>query len=289
MMLDFLLTIIFIFIIGIVSIVSIKLYYNDNEEKIQEKQKIFTKFWQEPLDQTKLVEKPKKERIATRIFQEPMTTSHKNLINNRKFIKKIYSENVDVTLNKDNNIIKKDDLVDNHNVDINEKKITKNYHITEVDEKNTKDIHHNHHNNNIQTKENNNTHNFINLNKEYDSFEDVIKDLYKNNDLENFDNSLNNSNSNVNSFKNTDYKNKDNPKFEFFTDTIKSKSNNLKKTKIIIIKGQTYELNLKDDIIFDYNNESYSSEVLDIKHGNVKVKYRNQEKWINIGDIKRIL
>jgi len=57
----------------------------------------------------------------------------------------------------------------------------------------------------------------------------------------------------------------------------------------IIIEGKVYELTLKNNIIFTYNNENYSSYVLEIKHDNVKVKYRSQEKWVNFSDIKKIL
>lgn len=57
----------------------------------------------------------------------------------------------------------------------------------------------------------------------------------------------------------------------------------------IIIEDKVYELSLKDNIIFTYNNETYSSYVLEIKHDNVKIKYRSQEKWINFSDIKKIL
>jgi hypothetical protein len=57
----------------------------------------------------------------------------------------------------------------------------------------------------------------------------------------------------------------------------------------VIIGNKAYELTLKDNIIFTYNNENYSSYVLEIKHNNVKVKYRYQEKWINFSDIKKIL
>ena len=63
---------------------------------------------------------------------------------------------------------------------------------------------------------------------------------------------------------------------------------NIKAVKVII-EGKVHELTLKDDIIFNYNNENYSSYVLDIKHDTVKIKYRSQEIWINLSDIKRIL
>ena len=57
----------------------------------------------------------------------------------------------------------------------------------------------------------------------------------------------------------------------------------------ITIEDEICKLTLKDNIIFTHNNENYSSYVLDMKHGNVKVKYRSQEKWISFSDIKKIL
>jgi hypothetical protein len=55
------------------------------------------------------------------------------------------------------------------------------------------------------------------------------------------------------------------------------------------MKNEVRELSVKDNIIFTYNDEDYSSYVLEIKHGNVKVKYRSDEKWIKFSDIKKIL
>ena len=64
-----------------------------------------------------------------------------------------------------------------------------------------------------------------------------------------------------------------------------------KKGKVVEIKigDRIYDLTEKDTVIFSHNNENYSSYVLDIKHGNVKVKYRSQEKWIKFSQIKKIL
>ena len=66
---------------------------------------------------------------------------------------------------------------------------------------------------------------------------------------------------------------------------------NIKKSDVaeINMENNVYELAVKDSIIFTHNNEDYSSYVLDIKHGNVKVKYRSQEKWISFSQIKKIL
>ncbi|MDR0900277.1 MAG: hypothetical protein LBM26_01315, partial [Methanobrevibacter sp.] len=58
--------------------------------------------------------------------------------------------------------------------------------------------------------------------------------------------------------------------------------------EVIVIDGESKIINVGDEIIFKYNGESYSSQILEIKHQNVRVKYRNQEKWINLTDIKKI-
>jgi hypothetical protein len=66
-----------------------------------------------------------------------------------------------------------------------------------------------------------------------------------------------------------------------------------KKTKPNISNNQAIldipdKLSLGKQIIFYYNNESYLSEVLEIKHNNVKVLYRGKYRWIQTKDIKKI-
>ncbi|KZX16392.1 hypothetical protein [Methanobrevibacter filiformis] len=63
-----------------------------------------------------------------------------------------------------------------------------------------------------------------------------------------------------------------------------------------VVKGEkretavnSYKIKIGEDIIFFYNNENYSSEVLDIKHDNLKVVYRSKNVWINLTDVKKIL
>ncbi|MCL2157396.1 MAG: hypothetical protein FWH54_05190 [Methanobrevibacter sp.] len=70
-----------------------------------------------------------------------------------------------------------------------------------------------------------------------------------------------------------------------------NRNRSVKKSDVAEINmgNKVYELAVKDSIIFSHNNEDYSSYVLDIKHGNVKVKYRSQEKWISFSQIKKIL
>ena len=56
----------------------------------------------------------------------------------------------------------------------------------------------------------------------------------------------------------------------------------------ILIGGNYYDIKVGDEIIFNYNGESYSSKILEIKHENIRVKYRAQEKWISFSDVKKI-
>lgn len=56
----------------------------------------------------------------------------------------------------------------------------------------------------------------------------------------------------------------------------------------VIIGGKPQTIKLGDEIIFNYSGESYSSRILEIKHENIKVKYRAQEKWISFSDIKKV-
>jgi hypothetical protein len=56
----------------------------------------------------------------------------------------------------------------------------------------------------------------------------------------------------------------------------------------ITIGGIRYTIREGAEIIFNYGGESYSSKILEIKHENIKVKYRGQEKWINFSDVKKV-
>ncbi|MDO5850276.1 MAG: hypothetical protein Q4P14_03595 [Methanobacteriaceae archaeon] len=56
----------------------------------------------------------------------------------------------------------------------------------------------------------------------------------------------------------------------------------------IVIDGQSYELHKGLNIIFIYNNESYSSTILAMKPGFVGVKYRNKNVWVKNSRIKKV-
>ncbi|MDR2966734.1 MAG: hypothetical protein LBU74_02155 [Methanobacteriaceae archaeon] len=75
---------------------------------------------------------------------------------------------------------------------------------------------------------------------------------------------------------------------EFIRQNRKKNSKNSEVAEITI-RDKVHKLTLKDTIIFTHNNENYSSYILEIKHGNVKVKYRSKEKWISFSDIKKVL
>lgn len=54
-------------------------------------------------------------------------------------------------------------------------------------------------------------------------------------------------------------------------------------------KNQLGKISVGKHVIFNYNNESYLSEILEIKHENIKVLYRGNHKWIQLSNIKKIL
>jgi hypothetical protein len=72
------------------------------------------------------------------------------------------------------------------------------------------------------------------------------------------------------------------------SESLEPGTNNKKKDKAKIRRNIIRDVAVGDNIIFSYNNEKYSSDVLEIKHHNVKVKYRSQEKWIKFSDIEKI-
>lgn len=61
-----------------------------------------------------------------------------------------------------------------------------------------------------------------------------------------------------------------------------------KVSETVVIDNERYNLTLGKQIIFNYNNESYSGPILDMKQGNVKVRYRGQEEWIKSSEIKKV-
>ena len=62
----------------------------------------------------------------------------------------------------------------------------------------------------------------------------------------------------------------------------------LNMTNQVTIGGNRYNIKVGDEIIFNYSGESYSSKILEIKHENIKVKYRGNEKWISFLDVRKV-
>ena len=57
----------------------------------------------------------------------------------------------------------------------------------------------------------------------------------------------------------------------------------------VYINGTLYELKVGQTIMFNHNNESYSSQILKLKPGYVGVKYRSKKVWIKATNVKKIL
>ncbi|MDR2831104.1 MAG: hypothetical protein LBB45_08790 [Methanobrevibacter sp.] len=95
------------------------------------------------------------------------------------------------------------------------------------------------------------------------------------------------SNNENNNLKNDDLNNKD-------LKTAKTKPIHDEQVKPSDILSTFYDSSLEKisigkHVIFNYNNESYLSEILEIKHDNIKILYRGSYKWIQLSDIKKIL
>lgn len=56
----------------------------------------------------------------------------------------------------------------------------------------------------------------------------------------------------------------------------------------IVIDGESYDLHKGLNIMFIYNNETYSSTILAMKPGFVGVKYRNKNVWVKNSRIKKV-
>jgi len=56
----------------------------------------------------------------------------------------------------------------------------------------------------------------------------------------------------------------------------------------VYINGTLYELKVGQTVMFNHNNETYSSRILRLKPGYVGVKYRSKKVWIKATNIKKI-
>lgn len=275
-------------VVGIIAIILVKLFYKDNDDSnlSDELPAIITSHWQEPFDEiheekydnlnenntdnsemneygfvSKSWEEPmeRKEKttnkITNKIFQEPMHSRQQEIISNEP-----HNEQFD-DLNNTNNLdevnISSDysNHMDNHT---SEYIIPKKYYSPNNDDEN-----------NI----NHDDENYYDLNNDNQDYYDNIdnsdnQDYYENNDNQN---AL--KNNNLSGYDKNDS-----------LDTLRT----LNTEEKVIIGGNQKTIRTGDEVIFNYSGESYSSRILEIKHQNVKVKYRGKEKWINFSDIKKV-
>ncbi|WP_067260258.1 hypothetical protein [Methanobrevibacter cuticularis] len=275
-------------IIGIVAIIIVKIYYKDEEGQkdlsselppivnttwkdpmvesyVEEEQgekeeySFVSKSWKEPMNQPKEL----KNGIASRVFQEPMNSKHHKIMGNGSNLTEqdeyvsfeskedYYHGNTDIDYDKEKNM-DVDSEIDPSEID----PILNNVDIEE---------------------RNDGSFRIAKSDITIDNHDDYIIPQDYNNEKYNPDIKLEIDDSISDSM----HSNKQIP--------LKNNGGVHEMSKIAVIGGESKNLNVGDHIIFNYNSENYSSQVLDIKHENVKIKYRSQEKWINLLDIKKIL
>jgi hypothetical protein len=281
-------------VVGIIGIVLVKLFYNDDPapERPKELPEIITSHWQESFDEDTLksseeeaseygfVSKSWEEPmepiqesdtgIAAKVFQEPMHTKHQDIISNEYENKdKSSDEEYFDDLTNENEIYRDSEDENSVNNDTN----NENNHINDNDTNTT----------NIDSNDNDQIDSapvseYITP-KKYHHPSNDNDEYYDDFNVDNTQNKNNNYRINRGHPSYNDNKEKNNS-LELFGDSNMSEQ--------IIIEGKAHTIRVGDEIIFNYNRESYSSRILDIKHENIKVKYRSREKWINFSDVKKV-
>jgi hypothetical protein len=291
-----------IIVIGAIAIILVKLLYKDkktsdlsddlppivnkhwkdpftenNLEKEESNEYSFvSKSWEEPMQEKKEL----KNGVASKIFQEPMHIKHQDIISNdyyqnhEEYIKNSLNQNIDLeeenlynlntpeSLNTETN-----EIENNENIDL-EENVDGGFRII----KKEPDL------------VNNDTITPHTIPEEHNSIE---------NDL-NIDNQYNNDYTDYNNYNDKDYKKYNNhddlKNSNSYSNDEKSSYNEglFDMGEKILIGGNYYDIKVGDEIIFNYNGENYSSKILEIKHENIRVKYRAQEKWISFSDVKKI-
>ncbi|RBQ24312.1 hypothetical protein ALNOE001_02150 [Candidatus Methanobinarius endosymbioticus] len=273
-----------------------------------------TKSWEEPMSKKKELN----NGIASKVFQEPMHTKHQDIMSKeyekQENVSYIQTENVgmndNINENKQSNLDNfeneeydnQDNLediesfqyfdFDDYNYDYN----PKNNDDNELNNTNFND---NSRNNNIDNIDNmdlreNNDSNFRITKSEDSNYQQndyETKNEYYSSNYDKYENINKNDEEYFNSYQINEN--------EYNSDITSENYNSYEKEPLehqevfamgeqVVIGGKSYNLKVGDDIIFNYNGESYSSRILEIKHENIRVKYRAQEKWISFSDIKKV-
>jgi hypothetical protein len=109
-----------------------------------------------------------------------------------------------------------------------------------------------------------------------------LKNRLDNGNLEKTGNSLNTKNL-------KEAKNSNTNELKRKTDHKINKKNDYDDDLSILYDNKLGKISAGKHVIFNYNNESYLSEILEIKHDNIKVIYRGNYKWIQLSNIKKML
>lgn len=281
--------------------------YDDNDDLNE--YGFVSKSWVEPMEKKQESDKG----VASKVFQEPMHSKHQDIISNEYQKDDIYTpieSSINNAYNNNNNSNNaefddlRDEKLNNTFEDDNAVDYDKEYEDYNNDFTNENTTNNITNNTDYPNQISNElTSEYItpkkyysSNNNDYGNYEDY--DYENNNDDKNRTNENNSEygyeldNNYSDSYNNTD--NNDSPD--------SSRNDNLSENKKetlddfgainmgeqVTIGGKPYIINVGDEIIFNYNGETYSSKIFEIKHENIKVKYRAQEKWIGFSDIKKI-
>lgn len=273
--------IITIAVIGIIAIIIVKLFYKDLKvsDLSDDLPLIVNEHWEEPIGKNQELE----NGIASKVFQEPMHSKHRNIIS-KDYEKKcnvsyIQTENAQITREYEENKQSNLDSFENKNFDenINENN-NGSFRVIKSEDSNYP-------NNEYITPREYSSQNYdeygnINEREEIDS----DRDIYTENNNK-YLNSYENYNENRDLDRHSDKVSKD---YDSYEEEPLSNPGVFDMGEQAIVGGKSYTIKVGNDIIFNYNGETYSSRILEIKHENIRVKYRAQEKWISFSDIKKV-
>jgi len=297
-------------IVGIIAIVLVKFFYTDKDSSdlSDELPPIFASHWQESFDiipevsddeddsdedlneygfVSKSWVEPMEQKeesdngVSSKVFQEPMDSKHQDIISN-EYQEDNYTpieNNIDDDYydTNDSNNIEFDEL-QNENTENN---TDSNNYPNEINDESTTE----------PTTEYITPKEYYSQNTaDYDKHEDYDDETGINENNSKYDSEIDNDYSD--SYDNT--KNNDSPDYSINNDLSENRKETLDDFgdigigEQVIVGGQAYIIHVGDEIIFNYNGESYSSKIFEIAHENLKVKYRSKEKWIKFSDIKKV-
>ncbi|MBZ9571555.1 hypothetical protein KQY27_08350 [Methanobrevibacter sp. TMH8] len=292
--------------------------HDDSDEL--ENYRFVTKSWEEPMSKQQKLN----NGVASKVFQEPMHTKHQDIISNEYQKEDKYTDiesginknnensngsihfdgfsedgsiiNNDFERNKENNY-EYDNYNDNYNNERDLNNIEENTHFEDDGNFTIRKGYPNQRENDYNNSEYITPKKYYSPN-DYDNYEDYNQnDNINNENNYNLDNNTNYSdpynatNDSYNKYDNDldSFNSKDSSENYNENNSLNNIGGMMNMEEQIIVGGRPQTIKVGDDIIFNFNGESYSSKILEIKHENIRVKYRAQEKWINFSDIRKVL